>query len=726
MYLKFDLYNNEELERLSILISNKNELTDNTTSYILDPQLPCKQCKKVIECPGHLGRIPIYQYIVHPLFVNTLCKELTHICPICKKYNASLKIKSSCCNKRITSTTFSLHKFKIKSTNSNGKLNKKNEIRFQSEYAFSFGNQWFSVGKMYELIPTFDFSNNPEIKNKLLKVFIRNIPVLPINMRPSIMDSNNIIIHNNITSMYIRLLDLNHQFQSDTNLISYSGYGLRVYNLYKKILGIHNSTDITENSDKNFIKQILSGKTGIFRSMCLAKRQNFCLRSVIVPNINIPLDKILIPKVFTDQLIPYGYKPNDYVIINRQPTLQTTSILSVRSFPSNSRTIQINPLIANVFQADFDGDEMNIFWLPGKESKKELATKLNISNNIRSFKDGSLMISFIQDTLTGLYNMTNDQHVVEPHIIENICEKLKVSKKEWNIFCKFYKSRMKTNKIPYKHLLSLLLPKTLTLKNGNEILVDRGILLHTINGENQKILLNSITHYGNDYYLKFMWDVQRIVHEYNLFHIISISILDCIPEPSIEHEFKCILENIPDFFLPTLSLSNLDSSILNQSKSINDNRLKNRRYRDYKLLEKLSESINNHLTNIVSSGSKGKIDNIIQILMSVGVQAVLPKCYIKSSYFVGLTAKELFVHSKSGRVGIISTSLNTSSTGYLQRELVKSMEDLITDKTGVVHDYNGDEIYDYPFSTNIPDINDSFLEYAFAMSLTNNNNNNNK
>ncbi|ORX41406.1 hypothetical protein BCR36DRAFT_375327 [Piromyces finnis] len=111
MYLKFDLYSNEEVERLAILISNKSELTDNTTSYILDPQLPCKQCKKVIECPGHLGRIPIYQYIVHPLFVNIVCKELTHICPICKKYNVTLDIKSKCCGTRIKSTSFSLHKF---------------------------------------------------------------------------------------------------------------------------------------------------------------------------------------------------------------------------------------------------------------------------------------------------------------------------------------------------------------------------------------------------------------------------------------------------------------------------------------------------------------------------------------------------------------------------------------------------------------------------------------
>ncbi|ORX42649.1 beta and beta-prime subunits of DNA dependent RNA-polymerase [Piromyces finnis] len=553
----------------------------------------------------------------------------------------------------------------------------------------------------------------------MLKVFLKNIPVLPINMRPSIMDSNNIMIHNNITSMYIRLLDLNYQFKSNTNLISYGGYGLKVFNLYKKILGIHSSTDTTENSDKNFIKQILSGKTGIFRSMCLAKRQNFCLRSVIVPNINIPLDKILIPKEFTDQLIPHGYKPNDYVIINRQPTLQTTSILSVRSFPSSSRTIQINPLIASVFQADFDGDEMNIFWLPGEESKKELATKLNISNNIRSFKDGSLMIKFIQDTLTGLYNMTKDHSIVEPHIIENICKRLKISKKEWNIFCKYYKSRMNTDKIPYKHLLSLLIPKSLTLKMGDKYLVDHGILLHTINGANQTVLLNFITHYGNDFYLKFMWDVQRMVHEYNLFHIISISISDCIPDPSIENEFTSILEKIPDT-LSAIQLPNLDSSIISQDKDSKEIK-KIRKYylENYPLLESLSKSISNNLTNIVNSGSKGKIDNVIQILMSVGVQAVLQSCYIKSSYSEGLTAKELFIHSKSGRAGIISTSLNTSSTGYMQRELVKSMEDLITDKDGFVRDYNNDEIYYYPFSTNVQDIDDSFLEYAFSMSLKN-------
>jgi len=715
MHLKFRLYSEEELEKKAILITKKKELVDNTTSYTLTPKLPCKQCKKIIECPGHLGRISLHELIVHPLFVNLLCKELTHICPICKKYDDSLNVKSICCKKRIVSTTFSLHR--IQSNNSKNVFKKQKSKKANNNnqvYAFSFGNKLLSIEDMYNEICISNFDKNPKLKSKLLKVFIKSIPILPLNLRPSIVDSNNITIHNNITSMYISFLDLNQHYYNYKNGSINSNYSQIVYNLYKKILGITSSTD-KKNDNKIFIKQLLSGKKGIFRNMCLAKRQNFCLRSVIVPNIDTPLDRILLPKVFTDELVPYGYKPNDYVIINRQPTLQSTSILAVRSYPSNSLTIQINPLIANVFQADFDGDEMNIFWLPGEEAKQELKTKLNIINNIRSFNNASLMIKFIQDTLTGLYNMTRDQNIVDPIFIERICKKLNISNKKWASFLKFYKSRMGKIDIPYSHILSILLPKTLTLEYDGQLIIDRGILLGVINGKNQTILLKTIIYYGNSFYLKFMWDVQRLIHEYNLLHTITISIGDCIANDDLKASYIEILNNVPDF-INEITVSNLDSLIVNQNNTLNQMDMKNNILLNYYSLIKLTDSINNNLTNIVNSGSKGNKDNIIQILMSVGIQAALPNSYIKGSYSEGLSSKELFIHSKSGRAGIISTSLNTSSTGYLQRELVKSLEDLVTDENGFVHDYNNNEIYYYPFASNTSDIDDSFLEYAFSMS----------
>jgi len=719
MLLKFSLFEEKELKKHSILISKRKEIIDNTTSYILDPLLQCKQCKKFIECPGHIGRIPLFETIVHPLFADTLCKEITKICPLCKKYKNSNTEKSMCCNQKITATTFSIRIIDYTDINTQKKYNIKDYKNVTTtEYAFLFGMQWFSISEMYEELSNSDFGDNAELKNKLLKIFIKNIPVLPINMRPSIVDSNNVNIHNNITSLYLKLLDLNDEYQRDMNEnCNNNNYSFKVYNLFKQIIGMNNPYETSENSDKTFIKQLLSGKTGIFRSMCLAKRQNFCLRSVIVPNINTPLDRILIPKEFTDQLISYGYQPNDYVIINRQPTLQTTSLLAVRSFPSNSKTIQINPLIASVFQADFDGDEMNVFWLPGKASQKELSSKLNIANNIRSYKDASLMIEFIQDTLTGLYNMTRDKEVIDDYMIKRICNKLDISKKEWKSFCEYYKSKMKSRKVQYNHLISILLPRTLSLEINNKIVIDNGILVGVINGSNQTYLLNSITNYGNEFYLKFMWDVQRMVHEYNLFHTITISIADCIPSTDIIKSFMDISEDMPDNLLE-FPIRNLDNIIINQ-KSLIEKTDREDLVCYYYRLSKYTETIENNLSNIIKSGSKGNYDNMIQILFSIGVQAALPSCYLKGSYSEGLNAKELFIHSKSGRAGIISTSLYTSSTGYLQRELVKCMEDLTTDDKGKVYDNNKNKIGYYPFATNLPDIDDSFLEYAFSMSIKN-------
>ncbi|ORX85828.1 beta and beta-prime subunits of DNA dependent RNA-polymerase [Anaeromyces robustus] len=103
------------------------------------------------------------------------------------------------------------------------------------------------------------------------------------------------------------------------------------------------------NSNKRYLKQQLSGKNGIFRKYCMVRRKNYCIRSVISPNINIPIDTILLPEKAYSNLHNTGdnikYKNNDIAF---------KSLLS-----SNSLTIQINPVIATNFGVDFDGDEMN-------------------------------------------------------------------------------------------------------------------------------------------------------------------------------------------------------------------------------------------------------------------------------------------------------------------------------------------------------------------------------
>jgi len=202
------------------------------------------------------------------------------------------------------------------------------------------------------------------------------------------------------------------------------------------------------------------------------------------------------------------------------------------------------------------------------------------------------------------------------------------------------------------------------------LIVDKGILLGVISDKNQTILLNDISNYGNEFYLKFIWDVQRMVHVYNLSHVITISIADCMVNDKLRESYLPIMDSILNKMDP-IPVLNLDSLIENQNKFENYNECKNQIFRKYcdltELVESIDNNIDNILTNIIDSGSIGNVNNVIQILMSIGVQAILPVCYIKSSYSEGLTTKELFIHSKSGRAGIISSSLNTSSIGYFTK-----------------------------------------------------------
>ena len=92
---------------------------------------------------------------------------------------------------------------------------------------------------MYELICLSDFTDDTSMQKKMKKAFIKNIQVLPINLRSSIKDSSNITIHNNLTTLYIRLLDLNYQYRNENFYIMQSTYVLRAFNLFRKILGIH-------------------------------------------------------------------------------------------------------------------------------------------------------------------------------------------------------------------------------------------------------------------------------------------------------------------------------------------------------------------------------------------------------------------------------------------------------------------------------------------------------
>jgi DNA-directed RNA polymerase beta' subunit len=125
-----------------------------------------------------------------------------------------------------------------------------------------------------------------------------------------------------------------------------------------------------------------------------------------------------------------------------------------------------------------------------------------------------------------------------------------------------------------------------------------------------------------------------------------------------------------------------------------------------------SLSSENRLLAMVRSGSKGEPLNVAQMMACLGQTAIegkrvpygftdrtLPhykkyddsaeaRGFIESSFIRGLTPQEFFFHAMSGREGLIDTAVKTADTGYLQRQLIKSMEDLVVHHDGTVRDTN--------------------------------------
>ncbi|EJW04187.1 hypothetical protein EDEG_01519 [Edhazardia aedis USNM 41457] len=101
--------------------------------------------------------------------------------------------------------------------------------------------------------------------------------------------------------------------------------------------------------------------------------------------------------------------PNDIVLFNRQPSLHRISIMAHKVMPHINRTLRFNECCCTPYNADFDGDEMNIHVPQTLESMSEARTLLNISSNLCTPRNGEPLIACTQDFITGMYVLTSKQ-----------------------------------------------------------------------------------------------------------------------------------------------------------------------------------------------------------------------------------------------------------------------------------------------------------------------------
>ena len=229
--------------------------------------------------------------------------------------------------------------------------------------------------------------------------------------------------------------------------------------------------------------QRLKGKQGRFRGNLSGKRVDFSARTVISPDPNLEIDEVAIPvKVATKMTYPervtsynigalrecikrgrahpgasYIIKrytsrkvsleisqrvnklekeaenlaigdvverhlvDGDIVLFNRQPSLHKLSILSHKAKIRPFRTFRLNECVCTPYNADFDGDEMNLHVLQTEEARAEAIELMGVRNNLATPKNGAPIIAAIQDFIAAAFMLSRKDYFLNRSAFTNIC-----------------------------------------------------------------------------------------------------------------------------------------------------------------------------------------------------------------------------------------------------------------------------------------------------------------
>jgi DNA-directed RNA polymerase II subunit RPB1 len=515
------------------------------------------------------------------------------------------------------------------------------------------------------------------------------------------------------------------------------------------------------------LKSRFGAKTGRVRGNLMGKRVDFSARSVITPDANIELDELGVPEeiainlTFPEIVSPYnrdrllGYVKNgpdkhpgaksvylksddrtvslryvnpdtidiregdvvhrhlihgDIVLFNRQPSLHKASMMAHRVVVLPYSTFRLNVSATRPYNADFDGDEMNMHVPQSIASATELRYIASVLRNIISPRTNSPIIQLFQDTMTGAYRISQPGVKVPEPIAMNILARLKLPFVRKGV--SWTGSELISAAFPMMNYKGRINLKNGQLEEGN-ILQKGGVsgLLHVV-----------YTDFGPERCGQLINDIQSIVTQYNLYTGFSVGTSDLIAnQPTREfvaEQLKKGRDRVAEILSAVHSGQFVNLQGLSDGAQLEDD--------ISSALKEVAASINtkvigsldkaNRIVQMVDSGSKGGEQNITQMVALLGQQLIegkrvqytlqdrtLPhfaryddgvesRGFVQHSFVDGLMPAEFFYHAQAGREGLIDTAVKTSDTGYIQRRLMKSMEDQHVEHDGTVRNVTGSVI----------------------------------
>ena len=540
--------------------------------------------------------------------------------------------------------------------------------------------------------------------------------------------------------------------------------------------------------------QRLKGKQGRFRGNLSGKRVDFSGRTVISPDPNLSIDEVAIPELVAKNLTypervsrynidrlrecvkngvnrwpgaNYIFKKNsklkqylkfgrlslhadnlkigdiverhlidrDIVLFNRQPSLHKLSILSHYVKVRPHRTFRLNECVCNPYNADFDGDEMNLHVPQTEEARTEAAELMGVKHNLATPKNGEPIISAIQDFITAAYLLSSKDNFYDRKSFSNICMymvegdmqidlpppavlkpvMLWTGKQIFNVMMRPNKKceiMVNLDAACREYRVQPGQSRDLDKNDGWLCIRNSEIMCGVMDkstigsGKKDSVFYVIMRDFGPDAAVQAMNRLARLSARWLTNQGFSIGIGDVYPGEKLTSLKKLLVEKaytncdelIRKFKDGDLAkapgcdeeqtMENLISGILS----------KVRQQAGERCFEELGRW--NSPMIMATSGSKGSNINVSQMVAVVGQQIIggsrvadgfqdrtLPhfpkkarqppsKGFVRNSFFSGLSPSEFYFHAISGREGLVDTAVKTAETGYMSRRLMKSLEDL--------------------------------------------------
>jgi DNA-directed RNA polymerase II subunit RPB1 len=469
----------------------------------------------------------------------------------------------------------------------------------------------------------------------------------------------------------------------------------------------------------------------------------------------VPIKGLIEPKI--GDIVHRHLQDGDLVFFNRQPSLHKMSMMGHRvRVLEVGNTFRLNVSATTPYNADFDGDEMNVFLTQCMEGIAELKYLTLVENQIVSPQRNQCVITLVQDTLFCCPLITNEDCKIALNNYMNLL--LFIGKEDYDI--------PRNMELTGRSLFDLIIPKInmnrstiiSDIKRNSNInsekplrIVDGKIVQGVVDKKTVGSSAGGIIHvlwkdYNPRTSADFIYKCQKLCTQWllNVGHSMGVSDTLFLNEDLSVAEAKyteihdiiysgvCEAKYLIDLAKKGLYKTRSDKDISEDIESeimfiLNQARDKTTTtgVKDFVI----NQNKGNRLMKMVLAGSKGDLSNVAQIMCVFGQAEVagtrsplyftnrsLPhypkydnspeaRGFVKHSFKDGLDPNEFYFLASSTRVGLIDKTVKTADTGYTQRRLIKSMEDLMVHYDGSVRTANnsilqfgyGDDFFEATF-----------------------------